>query len=267
MCELLGLTFNRPVTPDLSFRGLRHRGRPAAVDGNPDGWGIAWYGTAGLQVVKEPIAAVQSPMAAFVRDNPELRSPIILGHVRRASCGTPAYTNTHPFYRVLDGRQYVFAHNGTLPTTAGFGMGEYRPIGTTDSERAFCNILNRVLDREAMDWTGPNLVWLEGLFREINCDAANTFNCLLSDGVRLFVYRDRSGYNGLYCVERRAPFGRVRLKDEDWQVDLGAEKDQTVRGFVIASRPLTDETWRAMPKGRLAVFRDGRRVYPRARVK
>ena len=36
MCELLGLAFNKPISPSLSFRGFRHRG-----ERNPDGWGLA----------------------------------------------------------------------------------------------------------------------------------------------------------------------------------------------------------------------------------
>jgi len=38
MCELLGMSFNLPVRPSISFRGFRHRGEE-----NPDGWGIAFY--------------------------------------------------------------------------------------------------------------------------------------------------------------------------------------------------------------------------------
>ena len=38
MCELLGMSFNRPVGCGFSFRGFAKRG----VD-NPHGWGIALY--------------------------------------------------------------------------------------------------------------------------------------------------------------------------------------------------------------------------------
>ncbi len=37
MCELLGLSFNTPVRPNLSFKGFHIRGET-----NPDGWGIAF---------------------------------------------------------------------------------------------------------------------------------------------------------------------------------------------------------------------------------
>ncbi|RSN77202.1 class II glutamine amidotransferase, partial [Candidatus Methanodesulfokora washburnensis] len=38
MCELLGMSFNLPVNPRISFRGFRLRGKY-----NRDGWGLAFY--------------------------------------------------------------------------------------------------------------------------------------------------------------------------------------------------------------------------------
>ena len=38
-----------------------------------------------------------------------------VAHVRKATVGAPGLQNTHPFKRVLWGRDWVFAHNGTLP--------------------------------------------------------------------------------------------------------------------------------------------------------
>jgi len=38
MCELLGLCFNQPIQPKISFKGFRRRGKY-----NPNGWGLALY--------------------------------------------------------------------------------------------------------------------------------------------------------------------------------------------------------------------------------
>jgi glutamine amidotransferase len=86
-------------------------------------------------------------------------------------------------------------------------------------------------------------------------------NVLFSEGEHLYCYRDQDGYNGLCMTERTAPFDRVSLRDEDWEVDLATEKRPDQRGFVIASHPLTDERWNDLPPGALRVFRDGRCVY------
>lgn len=42
-------------------------------------------------------------------------------------------------------------------------------------------------------------------------------------------------------TKRTAPFDRVSLMDEDWEVDLAGEKRPDQRGVVIATRPLTDD--------------------------
>jgi len=86
-------------------------------------------------------------------------------------------------------------------------------------------------------------------------------NVLFSEGKHLYVYRDHNGYNGLFMTERTAPFDTVSLEDEDWEVELAEEKNLSQRGFVIATRPLTNETWDEMKPGCLSVFKDGRRVY------
>jgi predicted glutamine amidotransferase len=64
-----------------------------------------------------------------------------VAHVRNRTVGTPALENTHPFKRVLWGRDWVFAHSGTLPKVKGKPLREFTPVGDTDSEHAFCWLL------------------------------------------------------------------------------------------------------------------------------
>ena len=105
--------------------------------------------------------------------------------------------------------------------------------------------------------------WLHEKFREIN--ELGSFNCLMSDGTYLFAYHDVNGYNGLYFVRREPPFGVVELRDEDFVidlVDLAKKKDPSQRGYVIASKPLTNEDWQKLEPGGLLVLRDGEIAYP-----
>jgi predicted glutamine amidotransferase len=60
-----------------------------------------------------------------------------VAHVRKRIVGTPALENTHPFKRVLWGRDWVFAHNGALPKVKGKPLCEFTPVGDTDSAHAF----------------------------------------------------------------------------------------------------------------------------------
>jgi len=86
-------------------------------------------------------------------------------------------------------------------------------------------------------------------------------NLLFSEGKHLYCYRDQEGYNGLCMTERTTPFSGLSLQDEDWEIDLGEQKDPDQRGFVIATRPLTREKWNNLEPGCLIVLKDGRCIY------
>jgi predicted glutamine amidotransferase len=69
----------------------------------------------------------------------------VVGHVRRATQGAPALANSQPFVRELGGRMHVFVHNGDLSGLPAPRPGAaFRPVGDTDSERAFCGLLERL---------------------------------------------------------------------------------------------------------------------------
>lgn len=252
MCELLGLTFNQPVRCSLSFRGFRHRG-----EHNPHGWGITRFDGRACQVFKEPIKAPDSKLATFLRDYESFVSKIFIGHVRYASRGSHTLRNTHPFSRTFRCREVVLAHNGTLEKVMAESDLKFHPVGETDSEFLLCALLT-ILSNEGIRFT--DFEGIEALLRKFN--KFGTMNLLFSEGDHLYSYRDQDGYNGLCVTERTAPFDRVSLRDEDWEVDLDEEKRPDQRGFVIATLPLTDEKWNALPPGSLLVFKDGQCVYP-----
>lgn len=263
MCELLGMSFNLPIRPSISFRGFRHRGKH-----NPDGWGIAFYPdecASAAQVIKEPIEAKESKLSKFLKDYEKVKSKIFVAHVRRASMGKVGYKNTHPFCRELNGVEYVFAHNGTLSATFKkiLKLGRFKPIGETDSEHAFCYLLKCIEERRIAQWKKNDFDWLIEKLREIN--EYGTFNCIFSDGKHLFCYYDQNGHNGLCFVQRKPPYRKIRLLDEDWEINLAEEKRQEQTGYIIATRRLTDESWENFKFGELIVFRDGEMIYSNER--
>jgi glutamine amidotransferase len=254
MCELLGMSFNKPVRPTLSFRGFRHRG-----DGNPHGWGIAYYPDKSVQVVKEPIRASESALSEFIKNYPQIESKIFVSHVRYTSVGSKSHMNTHPFQRELHGKEFVFAHNGTLDNYTELPIGRFMPVGETDSEYVFCHIMRCIEERNINEWTSENFRWLWNQLKTIN--DKGSLNCVFSDGEYLFCYHDKGGYNGLCFVQRKAPFSMVRLEDEDFEVNLSEEKDPSQKGFIIATRRLTNERWENFYPGELIVFKDGNIVF------
>lgn len=253
MCELMALSFARPLSAEFSIRTFAARSEE-----NADGWGLAWYPDRAAAIVKEPIKWGESHFARFLGGYPALRSALYIAHVRHKTAGnsTPTYSDTHPFAREREGREYCFAHNGTLDAGLwDLPTGRHRPLGETDSERAFCTLLHD-LDRrgghldDERDWS-----WLHGRLAALN--RLGKLNVLLADGVRLFCYHDLGAWKGL--TFRKITVGDRQgrhVGDEVVDVDLrttGRDDD----GVVIATCPLSDAPWQKFRTGELIVFEAG----------
>lgn len=254
MCELFGMSFNLKIRANISFRGFRQRGIR-----NPDGWGLAFYPDESAQVFKEAKRATDSPLSKFIQEYKGVKSKIFVGHVRITSRGKIAHKNTHPFLREMNGKEYVFAHNGTLQNYEQLELGRFRPVGDTDSEYIFCHLLHSIERRGVDKWTRSDFEWLANKMSEIN--EYGRFNAIFSDGEYLFCYHDINGYNGLHFIHRVPPYGPIKLIDEHWNINLAEEKDEAQRGYIIATRELTDEKWVRFSPSELIVFKDGRIVY------
>ena len=264
MCELLALSFAGPVSADFSLREFAARGEL-----NPDGWGMAWYPDGGRSaaLVKEPVRWNVSPTAGFLASNATLSSRIHLAHVRHKTVGdVPNHADTHPFTRELGGRDYVFAHNGTLEGPAwDLPLGRFQPVGATDSERFFCHLMHELCSRGTGApplATASKWAWLHGKLAASN--QMGKLNVLFTDGDRLFVYHDVNGWKGLNfrCVPIREGQPR-RFGDEELAIDLASSpsEPQANSGFVVATCPLSPTGWHSFQLGELLVFERGQVVY------
>lgn len=250
MCELLGMSANVPTDICFSFAGLMRRGGHTGPHG--DGWGVVFYEDKGCRAFHDQNPSARSEIAQFIRGY-SIKSQIALCHIRKANRGRVALENTHPFVRELWGRNWSFAHNGQLRGVKKWPLGLFRPVGTTDSEHAFCWMLGRLRER----WTEmPSPSALRGAVDALAREIARhgVFNMLLSDGKALYCFRSTH----LVYLTRRAPFGAATLIDEDLSVDFSRVTSSTDVVTIVATRPLTrNEQWTTVDKGALVVFRDG----------
>ena len=164
----------------------------------------------------------------------------LLAHIRHATSGAVQLSNVHPFSREMWGIPWCFGHNGQIPLFddhADFVLGQhlddhhddhddnkkqqqhkqqqriYTPVGTTDSEAAFCAILNAL--RAKFTDTMPSLPILYDELKRL-CDEivrydpqGTIFNFMLTCGPHLlWVYSwpgQRPGskvWNGVYYTLR-----------------------------------------------------------------
>jgi predicted glutamine amidotransferase len=250
MCQLLALNCLNPTDASFSFTGFARRGGLTAD--HTDGWGMAFFEGKGLRMFVDHESAATSPVATFLRQYP-IKSRNIIAHVRKATSGDVRLENVHPFSRELWGRNWVFAHNGHLTGFTPQLHGSFTPVGQTDSELAFCWLLQELAKSHA---ALPNVqelsLTLEELIPQIS--RHGTFNVVLSNGEALWAH----GSTHLHHLERAYPFGRATLSDDDWQMDFAQHTTPDDRVAVVVTAPLTaDEVWTAFKPHELKVFAGG----------
>lgn len=238
MCQLLGVCSNMLVDIDFSLREFKKRGAS-----NPHGFGFVFYEYGYPHLFKEPSSLDKEDIT---KQSFRFLSKIIIGHVRLASCGGKAHRNTHPFVQ----EKWSFAHNGTVIKIKNFKLENFKPLGETDSEYAFCYLLDKIYQKKA----------LEDITATLRSEASKIellgrFNFLLSDGEYLFAYGDDS----LFYTRRAYPFQAVTLRYDGYNLHLGKIKGDSEKAIIVVTEPLTEEENWEQIKG-LKVFKDGEMI-------
>jgi glutamine amidotransferase len=257
MCELLAMSSRLPTTVNLSLLEFTQHG--GATGPHSDGWGIAYAMGRDFRIIKEPEAAADSDCVHYIQAH-HFTSRIVISHIRKASLPKSlSFENTHPFDRELFGRRFVFAHNGHLPgipRLAAEAPRRFMPLGETDSEQAFCPMLNLLSERSAgRDAYDPRL--LLAILRELSPHllALGRCNFLLSDGDWLFAHGD----NSLHSVTRHCDVDSNTFESDILRLRMRHDTPQVAS--LVATVPLTaDEAWRRFERGEIRVFASGEQV-------
>ena len=254
MCQLLGMNCNVPTDICFSFTGFQARG--GLTDEHTDGWGITFFEGKGVRQFLDPSPSAKSAIADFVRTYP-IKSKNVIAHIRKATQGELKLENTHPFVRELWGQYWSFAHNGDLKMFDPKLTGRYRPVGSTDSERAFCYILQEL--QLAFGDEIPSQDKLAKKIHELTLHLCGygIFNFLISNGEMMFAHCSTK----LAYIIRKAPFTVAHLTDQDVAIDFNEVTTNIDRVAVIATNPLTEnEKWEVINSGTLLLFSEGEMI-------
>ena len=262
MCELFAMSSRFPTTVSFSLERLARRGGIEAP--HRDGWGVAYYEQRDTFLLREPRAAAESELAGYIEHNGP-PSQLVISHIRQATIGEVALRNTQPFVRELGGAAHIFAHNGDLEgieKLQNSSNGSFKTIGDTDSEQAFCILLSRL---QTLWMNGNNKVpSLEKRLAIISAFAKELrelgpANFLYADSDALFVHPHQRTQEdgemkppGIHMLVRLCHEAPLDLSDSG--ITLTSLPQETV---LLASVPLTDEPWQALPSGEVIVVRNG----------
>ena len=270
MCELFAFSAEHPASLQYSMREFAAHSGAAR---NAEGWGVAHYVDGDVRLIKEPGVARHSACLAFIEQHP-IRSPLVLSHIRHATQGAAAVRNCQPFVRELGGAMHVFAHNGNLDRNALGRLATadgFRPVGETDSELAFCVLLERLRPLWRAAAGTPPLAARRHVVAEFAqaLRALGPANFIYADSDALFAHGHRRTHAG---GDIRPPGLHVLCRSCD--AEASSFDTQGLRivptpaagaQALVASVPLTaDAAWRPLAEGELLAFRAGR-VEPLAR--
>ena len=266
MCELFAMSSNRPSTVRYSLPEFARHG--AHTRSNRSGWGIAYFQDREAFLVKEPEPAADSPWVDFIARQ-DIESDCVIAHVRLATIGQPALRNTHPFRRAQSGRVHIFAHNGTLNgihhKNPGKGL-THHPIGDTDSELAFCMLLERMRTMSTQPGDLPPWETRLEVFAAFASELQTygTCNLLYGDGDVLFVHAHRRIHEredgsfgdaeppGLSMRSGKTCDPSTELTCDGLRVGFSCQE-----AILFASVPLGEKGWEPLDEGTAIAVKGG----------
>ena len=260
MCRLYGFRSNEPTKVECTLvhaqNALLLQSQEDEIGrSHPDGWGIAYYdgGTPHLQ--KNSSAAFEG--LHFSNTAERVYSHTVVSHVRLATVGNPSQQNCHPF----NWGNWVFAHNGTVA-----GIDTLRSeltneisrtlrreiLGSTDSELLFHWLIQRALDRQAIDCQEcrsldaltnaiiDSIAELDQRCKQASPNKPAKLNTILTDGNVLVASRLR---NSLCIVHRDG----IRDCEICGIPHVNHHAGTPYYAVVLASEPLSHEAWELIP--------------------
>lgn len=231
MARLFGFIGNRD---ELGPRALAahksaltvHRGDAAAL-----GWGVGFYQFGEVLLRRRPLDERETIQPSQLTE--QLKTDLLIGHVRNPTVGNLRTENTHPFRY----RQWLFAQTGTLQRfdTLRSRLLEAQPEflrpnvrGDTDSELFFYLVLSYLNDQAQLEVASASKASIGGALRSALefvdrlCEEQGLprqlGDALLTNGDRLVAVH-RSGQMATLSVDRK----------EDIEHLLGIDSTQTGR--------------------------------------
>lgn len=207
MCRLLALINSKVkearITLDC-FRNLAKTGKvpPKSAIGHKDGWGIAAYkkGEVVYFFKNKDNALDDEEYQKTVDKLEKIKPNVIIGHLRKSSCGLNKIENTHPF----DNGNYIFCHNGTIFNSNEIPLNDkFRKFakGETDSEKLFLYILQILKESKKSTSKITESVILKAIVRIRNYMDYTAMNFIFSDGEFLWTLRDFNENNAIVKKE------------------------------------------------------------------
>ncbi|KAF0219279.1 MAG: hypothetical protein FD174_2365 [Geobacteraceae bacterium] len=212
MCRLLGITnfeYSRHRKIVENFCGLARTGTVMTGDppGHVDGWGLAFYQGGELTVHKSGANLLEETDKVIGMLSATGSSPVVILHLRKSAWADTASTrHAHPFHY----NNVAFCHNGVVYDYKALIPAITTPLGedALDTEVFFHHFMSAESDDLGQAFLDTVSIIKQ---REYKYSA---LNCLFSDGVKLFAYRDYTKEPDYYSLYKAFPENSCVISSE-----------------------------------------------------
>jgi transglutaminase-like putative cysteine protease/predicted glutamine amidotransferase len=254
--DILLINFDSPSSPSININLAKN-----LSGSHTHGWGLGWYpgNQSSAMVIKDPAARGTQVFTDSLTDWSNFRSHVFFCKVRGADQGYNQ-AETQPFTRSFAGSDWLFMHNGDLDKQALTQIfeGDVRllePVGGTDSELAFCNLLAHMQAHGArkLAQVDPNeiLSWFQRF------DQLGSSDMYLSDGQTVCCFHGSRSPKKLYYSRLRPPNNLHVLDSEAIRVAVDDPRDAFRTALVVTSTRFDTGDWIEMQPGQLILANRG----------
>lgn len=262
-----------PLTSDIIAISLDGKGSPSininlpetAGGNHSDGWGFGWYPEdhSSAIVTKDPAAHGKKVLLDTITDWSNFRSTVFFCKVRGASKGY-THANTQPFLKSFAGRDWVFMHNGDVDIDELRKIHQQHstllePVGNTDSELIFCDLLSLIDGQRArkIGQLDPGLMheWFK------RYDAIGSADMYLTDGASTVCFHGTQSPKRMYYSRIQPPENQETLESEAAGICLNDPQDTYRTALIVSSTLFHKGEWAEMKPGQMVIIRRGAIVW------
>lgn len=259
--DILALSFDSLSSPAIEVK------LPQKLYGShPLGWGVAWFPNDNQAAIvkKDPVARGTDVHLESMADWEIFRSTTFFCKAKGAAKG---YTHheTQPFSRSFAGHDWLFMHNGDLDKERLRALHTDKsrflePVGSTDSELAFCYLLGKIMETDARSLSEVPPEHILGWFQQL--DALGSADICLSDGLTLAFFYGTASQRQLYYTRHLPPYHHAGVFQSDsMALELNDPRDSFRTAVIIASSTFDQGQWAPMTPGQLLLVKRGAVVW------
>ena len=258
--NILLLNFDAPSSPSIDINLSQNR-----AGSNSLGWGLGWYpgNQASSMVIKDPSARATQVFTDKLTHWSNFRSKVFFCKIRGAESDYKQ-SETQPFSRSFAGSDWLFMHNGDLDKNELMKIyqGDSRllePIGTTDSELAFCNLLARMEQHGARRISEVNPVEILSWFQQF--DQFGSADMYLTDGQTVCCFHGSQSPKPIHYSRLVPPNNLQSLSSNSVTIAVDNPHDTFRTALVVSSSPFSSGSWTKMLPGQMIMANHGKVIW------